>query len=175
MNIILQNNKKEKKNCINNYIFISKNPDNTKNIGKKIGSLLRKGDLVALNGDLGAGKTCLVQGIAIGMDCNQKVSSPSFSIIKEYTARLPIYHFDLYRLNRAEEIEELGYEDYFYGNGIALIEWAAKIENYLPAEYLLVEIQLEDEFFTRKIIFKPKGKRFNRLVEELKNIEDIRN
>lgn len=175
MYIILLKNEKKKKYYPNNLILISKGPDKTIKMGKKIGNLLEKGDLIALNGDLGAGKTCLVQGIASGMNCNDKVSSPSFSIIKEYSGRFPIYHFDLYRLNRAEEIEELGYEEYFYGDGVTLIEWANKIESYLPAEILLIEIKMEDEYFARKIIFHPKGKRYRKLMEELKRIEDIGN
>ncbi len=171
MNIKLLNNGKSKNHNSNNSLtLISKKPEETRKIGKKIGSLLKRGDLIALNGDLGAGKTCFVQGIASGINCSDKVSSPSFSIIKEYSGRLPIYHFDLYRLNQAEEIEELGYEEYFYGDGIVLIEWADKIKKYLPKELLLVKIKIEEEYCTRKIIFKPIGKRYIKLVEGLIDI-----
>jgi tRNA threonylcarbamoyladenosine biosynthesis protein TsaE len=148
--------------------YISNSPVQTFSLGKKLGMLLKKGDLIALDGDLGAGKTCLIQGITHGLKSKSNASSPSFSIIKEYQGNIPIYHFDLYRLNHQEEIEELGYEEYFYGNGITLIEWANKIKNYLPDELLLVKIKMSKEYLKRTIIFKPIGDGYRNLMEELK-------
>ncbi len=116
----------------------------------------------------------MIQGIAAGLNSRDYVSSPSFSIIKEYSGDKPIYHFDLYRLSQPEELEGLGYEEYFYGIGITLIEWAGKIKNYLPESRLLIEIKMGEHYLSRKILFQPTGKRYQQIVEELKNIENIR-
>jgi tRNA threonylcarbamoyladenosine biosynthesis protein TsaE len=124
-------------------------------------------------GDLGAGKTCFVQGIAAGLDSKSYTSSPSFSIIREYNAKMPIYHFDLYRLNSQEEIEKLGYEEYFYGNGITLIEWADRIRNYLPGELLVINIKLGEKYSKRIITFQPIGRRYKDLMEDFKKLENI--
>ncbi len=158
------------------YTVITNNPEETIELGKKLGNILNKGDLIAVNGELGTGKTCLIKGIAIGLKSREDASSPSFSIIKEYSAKIPIYHFDLYRLRKSEDIEELGYEEYFYGEGITLIEWADKIENYLPEKLLLIEIFTDgDNVLNRKIIFQARGERYKKIVEELKSIENIGN
>jgi len=157
------------------HIRISNNPSETKYLGERLGKLLKKGDFIALNGDLGAGKTTFIQGITDGLKIREFASSPSFSIIKEYSGRVPIYHFDLYRLDCPEEIENLGYEEYFYGDGITLIEWAKKIKYYLPKNMLLVEIRMGAEYLIRKLIFQPIGERYEKLMEELKNIENIGN
>ena len=132
--------------------------------------------MVAIDGDLGTGKTCFIKGIAIGLDSKDEVTSPSFSIIKEYSAKIPIFHFDLYRLNRSEEIEGLGYEEYFYGEGVTLIEWANKIKHYLPEKLLSVNILMDsDNLFSRRINFEAKGKRYKKVLEVLKSIENIGN
>lgn len=155
----------------NRFTYTSQSPKETRNIGKKLGGLLQEGDLVALNGELGAGKTCLIQGIALGLNSKARVSSPSFTLIKEYHGDKPIYHFDLYRLTRAEEFEDLGYEEYFYSDGITLIEWAEKIKYFLPDSMLLIKIIMSDEhYLIRKIIFKPIGNRYQNIVKELKRI-----
>jgi tRNA threonylcarbamoyladenosine biosynthesis protein TsaE len=159
------------------YIYFSHSPKETISLGEKLGNLLKEGDLVALNGELGTGKTCLIRGIAKGLKSPNTVLSPSFSIINEYkySGTKPIYHFDLYRINKAEELEGLGYEEYFYGDGITLIEWANKIECFLPEELLLVNIIVDGaNYFTRKIIFEPIGDRYQKIIEELKIVENIR-
>jgi tRNA threonylcarbamoyladenosine biosynthesis protein TsaE len=158
------------------YIFISKKPEETIYIGTKLGNLLLDGDLIAINGDLGAGKTCLIKGIALGLKSMENISSPSFSIINEYTGRSPIFHFDLYRLNKQEEIEELGYEEYFFDEGVTLIEWAHKIKHYLPEKLLLIDIIMDyNNILTRKIFFEPRGERYKKIMEDLKAIEYIGN
>lgn len=158
------------------FIFISQNPKETIQLGKKLGSLLQESDLIALNGDLGSGKTLLIQGIVSGLKCKNQVLSPSFSLIKEYSGRKPIYHFDLYRLTRPEEIEELGYEEYFYGKGITLIEWANKIEKYLPESFLSIKISMnEKNYFFRKITLESIGIKYRKIIEELKNFDHFRN
>jgi len=157
----------------NRFVYISQSPEETKNLGKKLGKLLQEGDLLALNGDLGAGKTCLIQGIAVGLNSRDHVSSPSFSIIKEYSGDKPIYHFDLYRLTQPEELETLGYEEYFYGNGVTLIEWAEKIKHYLPESRLLIRIKMGEHYLSRKIVFEPSGRRYLQILEDIKDIDNF--
>ena len=110
-------------------IFRTRTPAETQTIGKKIGKQLRQGDLVALIGDLGTGKTCLTQGIArgVGVDPNQIVNSPSYTLINEYAGKIPIYHIDLYRLQNHDELLDLGLDEYMEGKGICIIEWAEKL------------------------------------------------
>ncbi|CAI2718470.1 tRNA (adenosine(37)-N6)-threonylcarbamoyltransferase complex ATPase subunit type 1 TsaE [Nitrospina watsonii] len=109
--------------------FSSHSPEDTQKLGERIGQLLQTGDIVLLSGDLGAGKTTLIQGIASGLkvQSNEYVRSPSFTLINEYKGRLPIYHIDLYRLDSIAEMEELGLEDYLFGQGVSLIEWGEKL------------------------------------------------
>ena len=109
--------------------FHSKTPAETQTIGEQIGRQLRQGDLVALIGDLGTGKTCLTQGIArgIGVYSNQIVNSPSYTLINEYDGKIPIYHIDLYRIQNHDELLDLGLDEYMEGNGICIIEWAEKL------------------------------------------------
>ena len=110
-------------------IFRTRTPAETQTIGEEIGKQLRQGDLVALIGDLGTGKTCLTQGIArgVGVYPNQIVNSPSYTLINEYAGKIPIYHVDLYRLQNHDEILDLGLDEYMEGNGICIIEWAEKL------------------------------------------------
>lgn len=157
------------------YLFNSDSSEDTFCVGVELGRVLKKGDLLAINGELGTGKTCLIKGIASGLNSLDIVSSPSFSIIKEYDGNIPIFHFDLYRLNVSEEIEELGYEEYFYGNGVTLIEWASKIQPYLPNELLSINIHFGQEINLRKIYFQPKGKRYRNIMEDLISIANFRN
>ncbi len=155
------------------FVCITHNPEETKSLGKKISRFLRKGDIVAFNGDLGAGKTCMIQGIVAGLNSRSCASSPTFTLIKEYTGDIPVYHFDLYRLIKPDEIEELGYEDYFYGNGITLIEWAGKIREYLPEENVLfIRIHIGNRLCYRKIVFEALEEKYTRLMEEIRFIED---
>lgn len=168
-------NKNNYNNNTNKFVYTSRSPDETKNLGKKLGQLLQGSDLVALNGHLGAGKTCLVQGIAAGLNSRDHVTSPSFSLIKEYIGDKPIYHFDLYRLKQPEELEDLGYEDYFYGNGVTLIEWAEKVKHYLPKSMLLIRIEMGESHLYRKILFRPIGRKYHKMMEEFNNIENIGN
>ena len=157
-----------------NFIISTKNPEETKKLGKEVGKLARPGDLLAFYGELGAGKTCFIQGISRELEVQDYVTSPSFTIINEYHGKIPIYHFDLFRLNNAEEILELGYEEYFYGEGLTVIEWAEKIEQLLPKEYLKIDIKFKDRY-ERTISFIPQGDRFNKFLKELIGIENIRN
>jgi len=156
-----------------NLTIITKSPEETKNLGKEVSKLTKPGDLLAFYGELGAGKTCFIQGISQGLKVKDYVTSPSFTIINEYQGKIPIYHFDLFRLDNAEEILELGYKEYFYGEGLTVIEWAEKIEQLLTKEHLKIEIKFKDRY-QRIISFIPQGDRFNKFLEELNRIENFR-
>lgn len=137
-------------------------------IGKRIGRLLKVGDVVALVGELGAGKTQLIKGLAAGVGIGNPtyISSPSFTLINEYPGKIPFYHIDLFRLEREKEAEELGLEDYFQGGGITAIEWADKIPSLLPKEMLLIHIVYTGKN-TRSIEIRGKGKRYQKILEGL--------
>lgn len=135
----------------------SKSTEDTFLLGKRLGEYAKKGELYCLIGELGVGKTIFTQGFAAGLGITEVVNSPTFTIIQEYKdGKLPFYHFDVYRIEEAEEMYELGYEDYFYGNGVCLIEWANRIEELLPEDYKKITIkkQLEKGFDYRTIVLK---------------------
>lgn len=122
--------------------------------GKKIGRYAKGGQVYTLEGDLGTGKTVLTQGVAAGLGITEPVNSPTFTILQEYReGRLPFYHFDVYRIGDVEEMEEIGYEDYFFGDGVCLIEWANLIEEILPPEIVSIRIEkdLDKGFDYRRI------------------------
>jgi len=127
--------------------IISKSVNDTINIGKVIAKDLRKGDIVCLFGELGSGKTVLTKGIASGLGIKRrKVISPSFVLIRQYsTAKIPLYHFDLYRLKTIEDILALGYEEYFYDDGITVVEWADRLKFILPKEYLKIKLYIKSD------------------------------
>lgn len=146
--------------------FISESPEQTQQLGMRLGRLAKLGDLFLLVGALGSGKTCLTQGIAWGLGIEGYATSPSFVVINQYQGRLPFYHVDLYRLDRIEEVIELGLEDYLYGRGVCVVEWAEKGLEVLPKEHLLVEMGFL--FDTgRSITFKPSGERYVEMLSEL--------
>lgn len=123
-------------------IFETNTPNETFDLGKKIGEAALPGQIYTLTGDLGVGKTIFTQGVAVGLGITEPVNSPTFTIIQIYEGgRLPFYHFDVYRIGDIEEMEEIGYDDYFFGNGICLIEWANLIEEILPAGLIKVTIE----------------------------------
>ena len=132
--------------------FRTHSPEETQEIGVRLGQQLNPGDIVALIGDLGAGKTCLTQGIArgVGIYKDQIVNSPSYILINEYEGKMPVYHIDLYRLQHLEEIIDLGLEEYLEGDGICVIEWADRMGRLLPQNCIHVRITGADEF-TRTI------------------------
>lgn len=132
-------------------------PEETFHLGEKIGEQAKPGDLYTLIGDLGVGKTVLTQGIARGLGIKEPVSSPTFTIVQIYEeGRMPFYHFDVYRIGDVEEMEEIGYEDYFYGKGLTMIEWANLIEEILPEQYreIRIEKDLEQGFDYRRITIR---------------------
>jgi tRNA threonylcarbamoyladenosine biosynthesis protein TsaE len=135
-------------------IIETNTPKETFDFGKKLGEAAKAGTVYTLIGDLGVGKTVFTQGLAKGLEIDEPISSPTFTIVQVYEeGRLPLYHFDVYRIGDVEEMEEIGYEDYFYGNGVSLIEWANLIEEILPEQYTEIKIEkdLEKGFDYRKI------------------------
>ena len=135
-------------------IIETNSPEETFRLGERLGRQARAGQIYTLRGDLGVGKTVFTQGIARGLGITEAVSSPTFTIVQEYQeGRLPFYHFDVYRIGDIEEMDEIGYEDYFYGNGVCLIEWAELIGELLPEQRIAVRIEkdLEKGFDYRKI------------------------
>ena len=143
--------------------LISHSPEETQGIGEHIGRLARRGDVFLLTGNLGAGKTCLTQGIARGLDIREHALSPSFVIIREMKGRLPLYHIDLYRLERLEEVADLGLDDYLYGAGVCVIEWADRGLRLMPEENLRIELSYLSET-GRRLAFKPSGPRYAEVV-----------
>ena len=129
-------------------------PEETYALGKSLGEAAKSGDVICLNGDLGVGKTVFTQGFAAGLEITEAVNSPTFTIVQQYDdGRLPLYHFDVYRIGDVSEMDEIGYEDCFYGEGVCLIEWSNLIEEILPEHVIAVTIEkdLEKGFDYRKI------------------------
>ena len=128
-------------------VYRTESPEETQNLGETFGKTLKPGDVVALIGDLGTGKTCLTQGIArgIGIAAGEVVSSPSYILINEYNGKIPIYHIDLYRLENIAEIVDLGIGEYIDSDGVCIIEWAERMEEGLPETCIRIYITWEDE------------------------------
>lgn len=129
-------------------------PEETLAFGEELGKNAKPGQVYTLIGDLGVGKTVLTQGIAKGLGIEEPICSPTFTIVQEYhTGRMPFYHFDVYRIGCVEEMDEIGFEDYVYGDGLTMIEWANLIEEILPEQYhqITIEKDLEKGFDYRKI------------------------
>ena len=123
-------------------IIETRSPEETFALGEKIGRQARKGQVYTLTGDLGTGKTVFTQGVAAGLGIRESVNSPTFTIVQVYEeGRLPFYHFDVYRIGDIEEMEEIGYDDYFFGEGICLIEWAELIRDILPEKRIEITIE----------------------------------
>lgn len=124
----------------------TRTPEETYALGEKIGAAAKPGQIYTLNGDMGVGKTVFTQGVAAGLGIKEPVNSPTFTIIQVYEeGRLPFYHFDVYRIGDIEEMEEIGYDDYFFGEGICLIEWANLIEELLPENIIRITIEKDLE------------------------------
>lgn len=141
-------------------IIESYSPEDTLELGRKMGREARPGEVYTLIGDLGVGKTVFTQGIAEGLEIEESICSPTFTIVQVYEeGRMPFYHFDVYRIGDIEEMDEIGYEDYFYGEGLCMIEWANLIEEILPPSYkeITIEKDLEKGFDYRKITIKEIG------------------
>ena len=155
--------------------FNSHSPEQTQLLGSYLGKLARKADVFLLTGELGTGKTCLVQGIAHGLNVKEYAFSPSFVILREYHGRLPLYHIDLYRLDSTSEIVGLGLEDYFYGNGVCVVEWAEKGLEVAPRDNLLISIRYVPASNTGRFIrLRPQGERYSELIAQLEKDRHFR-
>lgn len=155
------------------YIFKTQSPEETFTLGAKLAKLLADGDVICLAGDLGAGKTVFVQGIASSLNVEDNVTSPTFNILNVYEGDVSVYHFDLYRLDHVSQLLDVGFYEYTAGNsGLAIIEWPDKFPDELPDNYLWLAIKPGDEENERLIACKPQGQRYQQLCEELKILDD---
>ena len=153
---------KERKNI---EITIKSEEDSAK-LGRKIGEKAEPGSVLALIGDLGTGKTTLTKYIAAGMGVSEVITSPTFNIVKEYrSGRIPLYHFDVYRIGCSEEMYDIGFDEYINGEGVCIIEWANIIEDILPDDYLKIELKYKD--MGREMTLIPYGEEYEKIVEEL--------
>ncbi|WP_026486903.1 tRNA (adenosine(37)-N6)-threonylcarbamoyltransferase complex ATPase subunit type 1 TsaE [Caldanaerobius polysaccharolyticus] len=133
--------------------YLSKGLEDTYGFGYRLSNALSKGDIVCLTGQLGAGKTSMVKGIAKGLGVEEDVTSPTFTIVNEYYGRLPLYHFDVYRISMPEEMYEIGFEEYIYGEGVCVIEWADLIKDIIPQGSIWIDIRyLEEDERTIEIV-----------------------
>jgi tRNA threonylcarbamoyladenosine biosynthesis protein TsaE len=148
----------------------SQSAEKTQELGMHLGRLASAGDIYLLEGSLGTGKTCLTQGIAWGLGIQEYALSPSFVIVRELYGRLPLYHIDLYRLDNIEEIADLGLDEYLYGNGVSVIEWAEKGISHLPRENLLVRISYISDT-RRRLKFSASGERYFALLDQVKQMK----
>lgn len=140
----------------------------TKKVATKIAAFVSPGDVITLEGDLGAGKTTFTQGLAGGLGVKRNVTSPTFTIIKEYQGRIPLYHMDVYRLEDSDE--DIGFDEYFYGTGITIIEWAQFIEGFLPEKRLDINMEVINQD-RRKIICQSSDSHYDTLIKELQTAE----
>ncbi|MBS5787102.1 MAG: tRNA (adenosine(37)-N6)-threonylcarbamoyltransferase complex ATPase subunit type 1 TsaE [Clostridioides difficile] len=147
------------------YKVYLKDEEATKSYGFKLGELAKKGNIICLLGDLGAGKTTLTQSFAKGLGVDDYVTSPTFTIVNEYDGRIPLYHFDVYRIGSSDEMYDIGYDEYINSDGVCIIEWANLIEDILPEEYLSIELKYVED--GREMILTPNGEEYIRFVEEL--------
>ena len=140
----------------------SQSSEDTFRVGAIIGARADKGDIIALIGDLGTGKTRLTQGIAAGLEVPAvyPITSPTFTLINEYPGRFVLYHFDIYRLEGSKDLEDMGYEDYFYGDGIVVIEWAERIRDILPEGVLFINFTYIDEH-NRELVIAGSEEKIN--------------
>lgn len=146
------------------FEFISNTPEATENFSNHLAGKLEPSDVITLEGDLGAGKTTFTKGLAKGLGITRTVNSPTFTIIKEYHGRMPLYHMDVYRLEHSDE--DLGFDEYFEGDGVTVVEWAHLIEDQLPKDRLTIRIEHQGDT-KRKITVMPLGERYQQLCEEL--------
>lgn len=145
--------------------ILSASEEETLRLGAKLAKHLRHGDIVCLQGDLGSGKTTLIKGIAGGLRiAPEKVNSPTFVLMNAYEGKLPLYHFDLYRLGHAREISSIGYEEFLYGDGVAVIEWAERLGELAPQKYLRIELKHKGEN-KRLIKLTAVGEKYRRIIK----------
>ena len=141
------------------------NEEKTREIGSKLGELLTPKSVICLIGDLGAGKTTMTQSLARALGVDDYITSPTFTIVNEYEGKMPLYHFDVYRIGSSEEMYDIGFDEYIDGDGVCIIEWANLIKDILPDEYLYIEMNYKET--GREMILTPKGEKYEEIVKEL--------
>ncbi|WP_227939917.1 tRNA (adenosine(37)-N6)-threonylcarbamoyltransferase complex ATPase subunit type 1 TsaE [Alkalihalobacillus deserti] len=146
------------------WSLITESPNATMELAEKLGEIVQPGDVITLEGDLGAGKTSFTKGLAKGLGVKRVVKSPTFTIIKEYKGRIPLYHMDVYRME--DDTEDLGLEEYFYGEGVSVIEWPCMILSQLPEDRMVITLLHIGET-SRKITIQSTGTRSSELTKEL--------
>jgi tRNA threonylcarbamoyladenosine biosynthesis protein TsaE len=162
-----------------NLAMESRSPEETRRLAVALSPLLRPGDVVSLGGDLGAGKTTFVQGLAVGLGIRDRVTSPSFVLLKEYLGgRYPLIHMDVYRLERMQEVVDLGYDEFLDPSHIVVVEWGDMVEPLLPKEHLSIQMSYGDDESRREIVLQPRGAQWDLrmqtvrvLVEELFSVD----
>lgn len=153
--------------------IISKSPEDTFRIGEKLAKHLFPGSIVCLSGDLGAGKTAFTQGLGKGLGIAEHITSPTYTIINEYySGRIPLYHFDVYRLGSSDEMFELGCDEYFFGNGISVLEWADNVYDILPPHKLWINISMRDNPEEREIKIEAHGDIYKAILKEMEEDEN---
>lgn len=158
-----------KLNTQNSFSVVSHSAAQTRSWGKKLARLLAGGEIIGLSGELGSGKTCFVRGLAEGLEVSREawIRSPSFTLINEYEGRLPVYHVDLFRIGRAQEIEELDLREYLYSDGVSAIEWFEHLPGREVEEYLLVEFAHANRN-QRRLTFTAHGGKYEGMVDRLR-------
>jgi len=147
--------------------FISKSPEETVDLGEHLARSLKKGDIVCFFGDLGSGKTTFIKGIAKGLKIGPtKINSPTFVLMNAYQGRLPLFHFDLYRLGDIEGISSIGADEFLYGNGVSVVEWADRFGSLMPDEYLRIDLN-HKKANERVIKLSAKGHRYQKMIEKI--------
>jgi tRNA threonylcarbamoyladenosine biosynthesis protein TsaE len=177
--IATPSNEEEQRNVVS-ATFMLETPDETRAWGRALGRMLQPGDVIALSGDLGAGKTTLTQGIATGMGIRDEVTSPTFTLLHEYRGAVPLFHLDPYRLERSEDLYDLGFEEYLERGGVTVIEWAERLEGQLPPERMTLVIEVvppgfgvqptgqeTGEIAPRRIVTTASGTRYVQLLQTL--------
>lgn len=143
---------------------ITNTAEETRSLAQKLGRNIEDSFLITLSGELGAGKTTFTQGLAKGLEITRNVTSPTFTLMKNYKGRLPLYHIDAYRLEDIDQ--DLGFEEYIDGDGVCVIEWANFIENVLPDEYLNIDLTINDDD-SRTIVFRARGSKYEEVLDKL--------
>lgn len=151
---------------MNTLEVITRSREDTMNFASKLATFISPGDIITLEGDLGVGKTTFTKGLAIGLEIERNITSPTFTIIKEYNGIMPLYHMDAYRLEFSDE--DIGFDEYFYGQGVTVVEWAKFIEDFLPDKRLNISMEVKNES-SRKIVCVADDTHYEAIIEQLKN------
>lgn len=154
-------------------IYVTRNERETRELGEKLAAILRPGDVLLLVGELGAGKTCLAQGLARGLGIKERVLSPTFTLLREYRGRLPLYHLDAYRLEGPWDLFEIGVEEYLEGDGVLLVEWGDRARNFFTPDFLELRMEFTASEEERLIHLLPRGEGWRERLRDLPGGRDI--